>query len=65
MKLSVDQNINMEKKVINKYKARMNYTHGKLPLIANHSKTRVEIGSDCFLGKVSKDYLSNGFLKSL
>ena len=34
-------------------------------VIANHSKTRVEIGSDCFLGKVSKDYLSNGFLKSL
>ena len=33
MKLSVDQNINMEKKVINNYKARMNYTHGKLPLI--------------------------------
>ena len=42
MKLSVDQNINMEKKVINKYKARMNYTHGKLPLIK-----RVAI----FLGK--------------
>ena len=86
MKLSADQNINMEKKVINNYKARMNYTHGKLPLIkrvanflgknfkkkyvyvvviANHSKTRVEIGSDCLLGTVSKDYLSIGFLKSL